>query len=70
MWAFIGCLQTEEVIFRQRSLKHKAGAQKKLVLKTLAIQKQIDNLSTRFYNDDIDRAGLLDGLSLLVASKK
>jgi hypothetical protein len=48
----------------------KASAQKKTVLKTLAMQKEIDNLSTRFYNDDIDRAELLGGLSLLVASKK
>jgi hypothetical protein len=30
----------------------------------------INNLSTRFYNDAIDRVELLDGLSLLVASKK
>jgi hypothetical protein len=30
----------------------------------------INNLSTRFYDDAIDRVELLDGLSLLVASKK
>jgi len=70
MWAFIACLQGEEVTFRQQSLKLKAGAQKTTTLKTLAMQKQIDNLGTRFYNDDIDRAELLDGLALLVASKK
>jgi hypothetical protein len=70
MWAFIACLQAEEVIFRQQSLKLKAGAQKKTVLKTLTMQKHIDNLNTRFNNNDIDRAELLEGLSLLVASKK
>ena len=65
MWAFIARLQGKEVIFRQQSLKLKTGAQK-----TLAMQKQIDNSCTRFYNDDSDRAELLVGLSLLVASKK
>jgi hypothetical protein len=52
-----------------QSVKLKAGLQKRKASKTLALQKSIDNLSTRFYNDDIDRAELLDGLSLLVASK-
>jgi hypothetical protein len=28
IWAFIACLQAEEVIFRQKFLKLKAGAQK------------------------------------------
>src|ERR1700691_6165265 len=37
---FFFCIK---VIFRQQSLKLKAGAQKKTVLKTLAMQKQIDN---------------------------
>jgi hypothetical protein len=70
MWAFIACLQAEEVIFRQQYFKLKAGSQKKKAPRTLAMQKQIDTLGTRFYNDEIDRAELLDGLSLLVASKK
>ncbi|CAF1166798.1 unnamed protein product [Adineta ricciae] len=70
MWAFIACLQAEEVIFRQLFLKFKAGAQKKIMLKTLTMQKHIDNLNTRFNNNEIDRVELLDGLSLLVASKK
>jgi len=34
------------------------------------MQEQIDNLDTQFYNDDIDRTELLEGLSLLVASRK
>jgi hypothetical protein len=55
---------------RQKSLKLKAGSQKKKAPKTLAMQKQIDNLSNRFYNNEIDRVEMLDGLSLLVASKK
>ena len=36
----------------------------------LAMQKQIDNLGTRFYNDDIVRAELLDGLWLFIPTKK
>ncbi|CAF1532350.1 unnamed protein product [Adineta ricciae] len=70
MWAFIACLQAEEVIFRQVFLKFKAGAQKKIMLNTLTMQKHIDNLNTRFNNNEIDRVELLDGLSLLAASKK
>jgi hypothetical protein len=53
-----------------QSLKLKAGAQKKMALKTLAMQKQIDNLGTRFYSDDNDHAELLERLSLLIAAKK
>jgi hypothetical protein len=60
----------EEVIFRQLSLKLKADGQKKTAPKTLAIQEQIDDLSTRFYNDDIDSTDLLRRRSLVVASKK
>ena len=70
MWAFIACLQAEEVIFRQQYLKLRAGSQQKKAPRTLAMQKQIDNLGARFDNGDIDRAELLEGLSLLVASKK
>jgi hypothetical protein len=70
LWAFITCLQAEEVIFRQQSLKLRAGAQKKTALKTLSMQRQIDNLKTRFHSGAIDRTELLTGLSLLVASKK
>ena len=70
MWAFIACLQAEEVIFQQQSLKFKAGSQQKKAPKVLAMQKQIENLGTRFCNGEIDRVELLEGLSLLVASKK
>jgi hypothetical protein len=63
MWALIPCLQAEEVIFQKQYLKLKAGSQKKKAPRTLAMQKQIDNLGTRFYNSDIDRAELLDGLA-------
>jgi hypothetical protein len=34
------------------------------------MQKEIDNLGNHFYKDDIDRAELLDGLSLLEVAKK
>jgi hypothetical protein len=67
---FIACLQAEEVIFRQQFLKLKASSQNTKVSNTLATQKQIDNLITRFSNVEIDCVELLDGLSLLFASKK
>jgi hypothetical protein len=70
MWAFITCLQGEEVVFRQQSLKLKVGIQKKKAPKNLVMQARIDELATRFSNDDIDRTELLEGLSLLVAQKK
>jgi hypothetical protein len=72
MRAFIACFPAKEIIFRQQSLKLKAGAVKKKMLKILTMQKQIDNLGTHFYNEenDIGRAELLDRLSLLAASKK
>jgi hypothetical protein len=47
MWAFIACIQGEEVIFRQQSLKLEAGSQKKKMPKKLAMQEQIDNLGIR-----------------------
>ena len=56
MWALIACLQAEEVIFGQQSLKLKARSQQKKASKTLAMQKRIDNLGTCFCNGDIDRA--------------
>jgi hypothetical protein len=36
---------------------------------TLAMQEQINNVGTRFYNDEINRAELLEGLSLMMALK-
>jgi len=57
-------------VINETTFKLEAGSQNKNAPKTLAMQEQIDNLGTRFYNDDIDRTELLEGLSLLVASKK
>jgi hypothetical protein len=45
MVSFIACLQVEEAIFQQQSLKLKTGSQKKKGSKTLAMEKQIDNLT-------------------------
>ena len=67
MWAFVTCLQNEEVHFRQQVLKVLTGTQK---MKTLALQAKINTLAKRFEDDEIDRAEHLEGLSLLVASKK
>jgi hypothetical protein len=58
--------RTPFIFFRRQSLK--AGSQKKAAPKRLVIQEQIDNLGTRFYNDDINRAELLEGLFLLGVS--
>ncbi len=70
MWAFVTCLQNEEVHFRQQVLKVLTGAQKTKTKKTLALQAKINTLAKRFEDDEIDRAEYLEGLSLLVASKK
>ena len=67
MWAFVTCLQNEEVHFRQQVLKVLTGTQK---MKTLALQAKMNTLAKRFQDDEIDRAEHLEGLSLLVASKK
>ena len=67
MWAFVTYLQNEEVHFRQQVLKVLTGTQK---MKTLALQTKINTLGKRFEDDEIDRAEHLEGLSLLVASKK
>ena len=67
MWAFVICLQNEEVHFRQQVLKVLTGTQK---MKTLALQAKINTLAKRIEDDEIDRAEHLEGLSLLVASKK
>ena len=70
VWAFIACIKNEEVVFQQQVLKTQAGAQKRKAPKTLAIQNRLDTLKERFNRDEIDRIEYLDGLSLLVASKK
>ena len=67
MWAFVTCLQNEEVHFRQQVLKVLTGTQK---MKTLALQAKINILAKRIEDDEIDRAEHLEGLSLLEASKK
>ena len=67
MWAFITCLQNEEVHFRQQVIKVLTDTQK---MKTLALQAKINTLAKRFEDDEIDGAEHLEGLSLLVASKK
>ncbi len=46
------------------------GLTEKKRLKTLAMQKQIEDLTARFYNKEIDGIELLNELSILVASKK
>ena len=70
MWAFVTCLQNEEVHFRQQVLKVLTGTQKVKTKKTLALQAKINTLAKRFEDDEIDRAEHLEGLALLVASKK
>ncbi len=60
----------EEVHFWQQGLKMLTGTQKMKTKKTLALQAKINTLVTRFEDDDIDRTKHLEGLSLLVASKK
>ena len=60
MWAFVTCLQNEEVHFRQQVLKVLTGTQK---MKTLALQAKINTLAKRFEDDEIDRAEHLEGLS-------
>ena len=67
MWAFVTCLQNEEVHFRQQVLKVLTGTKK---MKTLALQAKINTLAKRFDDDEIDCVEHLEGLSLLVASKK
>ena len=67
MWPFVTCLQNEEVHFRQQVLKVLTGTQK---MKTLALQAKMNTLAKPFEDDEIDRAEHLEGLSLLVASKK
>ena len=67
MWAFVTCLQNEEVHFRHQVLKVLTDTQK---MKTLALQAKINTLAKRFEDDEIDRTEHLEGLCLLVASKK
>jgi hypothetical protein len=64
--SLIACLQAKDVILPKQSLKLKAGSQKKKAPKTLAIRKQIDNLSVRFSSDGIDRIELLNTFSLFL----
>ncbi len=62
MWAFVTCLQNEEVHFRQQALKVLMGTQK---MKTLALQAKIKTLAKRFEDDEIDRTEHLEGLWLV-----
>jgi hypothetical protein len=58
------------VHFRQQVLKVLTGTLKMKTNKTLALQAKINILAKRFQGDEIDRSEHLEGLSLLVASKK
>ena len=70
MWVFVTCLKNEAVHFRQQVLKVLTGAQETKTKKTLALQAKINTLARRSEDDEIDHTEHLEGLSLLVASKK
>jgi hypothetical protein len=54
----------------QQVLKVLTGTQKMKTKKTLTLQAKINTRAKRFEDDEIDRTEHLEGLSLLVASKK
>ncbi len=64
IWAFVTCLQNEEVHFRQQALKVLTGTQKMKTKKTLALQAKINTLAKSFQDDEIDHTEHLEGLSL------
>jgi hypothetical protein len=57
------------VVFHQ-VLFYLTGAEKTKTKKTLALQAKINALAKSFEDDEIDRVKYLEGLTLLVASKK
>jgi hypothetical protein len=66
----VHCLLASRRSHLSTTISQTQGRRAKTALKTLAMQKEIENLGNHFYKDDIDRAELLDGLSLLEVSKK
>ncbi|CAF2058936.1 unnamed protein product [Rotaria magnacalcarata] len=71
IWSFIKFLQGEECRFHHIYTQFTAGlgARTKQV-KTISIQRRIDNLDKRYYDDLIHVMEYLDGLSFTVAKRK
>ncbi len=57
------------VVFHQVSF-YLTGAEKMKTKKTSALQSKVNALAKGFEDNEIDRVKYLEGLSLLVASKK
>ncbi|CAF4891392.1 unnamed protein product, partial [Rotaria sp. Silwood1] len=71
IWSIIKFLQGEENRFHHLSIQFHAGlGTRPKQIKTIAIQRRIDNLSERYYDGVINAMEYLDGLSFIVAKRK
>ncbi|CAF3073065.1 unnamed protein product [Rotaria sp. Silwood2] len=71
IWSFIKFLQEEENRFHHLSIQFHAGlGTRPKQIKTIAIQRRIDNLGERYYDGVINAMEYLDGLSFIVAKRK
>ncbi|CAF4022126.1 unnamed protein product, partial [Rotaria sp. Silwood1] len=69
--SFIKFLQGEENHFHHLSIQFHAGlGTRPKQIKTIAIQRRIDNLGERYYDGVINAMEYLDGLSFIVAKRK
>ena len=71
IWSFLKFLQGEESRFYHMLIQFNAGlGARTKQLKTLSIQRRIDNLDKRYYDGSINLMEYLDGLSYTVAKRK
>lgn len=71
IWSFIKVLQGEENRFEHMRIQFYAGLGARIKQpRTIAIQRRIDNLNMRYYDNLITPLEYLDGLSFVVAKRK
>ncbi len=71
IWSFIKFLKGEENRFHHMSIQFNAGlGTRPKQAKIIAIQRRMDNLTERYYDELISVMEYLDGLSFVVAKRK
>jgi len=69
IWLLIKFLQNEEKRVQYMSIQWSAGASRKKNPRTISIQHRINNLYSRYNNNQINASQLLQGLANVVAKK-
>jgi hypothetical protein len=69
VWHLFDCFKKEEICVRQKMLKMAMGREKNINKNTRDFQQRLHSLESQFNEKKITINELIDGLSLLVATK-